>query len=169
MGRTPDLSTACAYGTFLYTPMASKCFIASRRASSNNSSTHLVCNRLVLILAYLIFCACMDCLAKHGCIPSWMLPAARTSPVHFLRHLQRLREHSYGPLVKVPESTRVEINHLHVVHVHQPWYLGHALNPRPSRSHTRKVTYCTKSDSDIFSSRILSTPQHPPSCPPLTH
>ena len=27
----------------------------------------MVCDRLVLVVAYLVFCACMDCLAQHGC------------------------------------------------------------------------------------------------------
>ena len=93
-GRRPVLSIACAYGTFLYTPVSSKYFISSRRTSatffllsfSYPSSSH----RLVLIFAQLIFCACMDCLAKHGCPTCavlnlhvcfllWMMPAARTS------------------------------------------------------------------------------------------
>ena len=90
---------------------------------SSFSSAASSYKRLVMIFTYLIFRACKDWLAKHGCQPCaalkrrvcfrcWMFTAAWTTPVQFLSNLQRVGEHSHGPLVWAPEPTHVEIDGL---------------------------------------------------------
>ena len=132
----PLLPIACAYGTlshdlevfhFFSAGFGHLAFLSSfLSVVSKNPSPCQVCNRLVLIFAYLIFSDCMDCLAKHGCptcavlnlhvcFPCWMFPADRTSPVRFLCHLKRVREQLYGPLAVVLKSR---------------WGLGNGIEPR---------------------------------------
>ena len=76
MGRRLVLSIACTYDTVLCTPMNSTYFISNRQTSFVSSRAfhpwhhllirlHRICDGRVLIIAYLIFCVCMDDLAKH--------------------------------------------------------------------------------------------------------
>ena len=177
MCRRRVLSTACAYGTFFlvhahglevfhfsFTGFGHLLLSSfSSVVSSLNSSPYQVCNRLLWIFVYLIFCAWVICLAKHGrrtcavlnlhvCFPCWMLPADRTSPVHVLCNVQRAHEHSHGRLSRCPnrhmsKSTTCTL------------FVSSNLIPRacsqPQTISATRVqnTYCTKSDPDTFSSR----------------